>query len=302
MNAIVQHESPRLPAMQSGGSVRPIIPQSMEDAYRLAKAVCMAGMAPKGLDTPEKAMIAIMQGMEVGMTPMASLQRIAVVNGRPTIWGDGAMALVRGSGLCEYVREKIDGRDDARAAICTVKRRGEAEEVSRRFSVADAKKASLWGKQGPWQQYPERMLQMRARAFALRDVFADVLGGMYLREELEDTAPREPRDVTPMRPPSPVPPSPQLAPPRAVQPDPAAIVPETGEDTTALQDGEPMDTAAYFEELETALAGAMDGETVEEVWANLDPEGTFDGDDINLDIAWKIKTRRLAQISPLNAG
>ena len=48
-----------------------------------------------------------------------------------------------------------------------------------------AKRAGLWGKQGPWQQFPDRMMQMRARGFTLRDGFADVLGGLYLREELE---------------------------------------------------------------------------------------------------------------------
>jgi hypothetical protein len=202
--------------LQSGGAVRAIVPTTMEEAYRLAKAVCMAGMAPKGLDTPEKAMIAIMQGMEVGLTPMASLQRIAVVNGRPTIWGDGAIGLVRGSGLCEYVRETIEGDGDKRVAVCVVKRKGEAEPVTRRFSVDDAKRAGLWGKAGPWQQFPERMLSMRARAFALRDVFADVLGGMYLREEIEEDRPR----ASPPSPP-PVAAIPQVPPAPVIEHDPA---------------------------------------------------------------------------------
>jgi len=158
----------------------------MDEAYRLAKAVCMASMAPRGLDTPEKAMVAIMHGLELGLTPMAALQRIAVVNGRPTIWGDGAVALVRASGLCEYINETMSGAGDARIAICKAKRKGEADPIARTFSVADAKKAGLWGKQGPWTQYPDRMLAMRARAFCLRDGFADVLGGLYLREELDD--------------------------------------------------------------------------------------------------------------------
>ena len=42
------------------------------------------------------------------------------------------------------------------------------------------------GKQGPWTQHPKRMRQMRARAFALRDVFPDVLCGMPVAEELQD--------------------------------------------------------------------------------------------------------------------
>ena len=168
---IAVQDMPR-PALAAGHRPTAIVPTDMESCFRLAKAVCMAGMAPKGLDTPEKAMVAIMHGLEVGLTPMAALQRIAVVNGRPTIWGDGAIGLVRGSGLCEYVKEWTEGEGDKRTAYCEAKRRGEQSPIARTFSVADAKKAGLWGKAGPWQQYPDRMLQMRARAFALREPFS----------------------------------------------------------------------------------------------------------------------------------
>lgn len=216
----------QLPAVQepknniiAGGKPLAIVPQSMDDAYRLAKAICMAQMAPKGLDTPERCMVAIMHGLEIGLTPMSALQRIAVVNGRPVIWGDGAMGLVRGSGLCEFVRERMDGAGDSRVAICEAKRRGEPEPITRTFAVADAKKAGLWGKQGPWQQYPDRMLQMRARAFALRDGFADVLGGLYIREEIDD-AHQEPRDVTPKPPAPPAPPPPPEELPPAAEASP----------------------------------------------------------------------------------
>ena len=56
----------------------------------------------------------------------------------------------------------------------------------RKFSVADAKKAHLWGRRGPWENYPERMLQMRARGFALRDSFPDALKGVITVEEAQD--------------------------------------------------------------------------------------------------------------------
>lgn len=172
---------PRL-APRAGTRPQAIIPQTMDDAYRLAKAVCLSGLAPKGLDKPEACMVAILHGLEIGLAPMTALQRIAVVNGRPTIWGDAAIGLVRASGLAEYVQERTEGE----TAICEAKRRGEPEPIVRTFSVADAKQAGLWGKSGPWTQYSKRMLQMRARAFALRDGFADVLGGLYLKEELDD--------------------------------------------------------------------------------------------------------------------
>ena len=85
------------------------------------------------------------------------------------------------------------GEGDSRMAVCAVTR-PDGTVCERRFSVADAKNAGLWGKQGPWKQYPDRMLAMRARGFAARDGAADVLGGLYLSEELQDT-PAEPRDI-----------------------------------------------------------------------------------------------------------
>ena len=174
--------APRLPLR-----TKAIVPGTLDEALSFARAVVAARMAPAGFDTAEACMIAILHGMEVGLTPLSALQRIAVIGGRPTIWGDGAMALVRASGLAASIDERIEGNGPSDwVAVCTVRRRGDPHAVERRFSVEDAKRARLWGKAGPWSDYPQRMLQMRARAFALRDVFADVLGGLYLREEIED--------------------------------------------------------------------------------------------------------------------
>ena len=127
MSNVVQVD-PR-PQLASGARPAAIVPQTMDEAYRMAKAVCMAGMAPKGMDTPEKAMIAIMRGLEIGLTPFQALDRITVINGRPTLWGDGAIGLVRGSGLCEWIKERIEGQGDNRVAVCEAKRKSDPEVI-----------------------------------------------------------------------------------------------------------------------------------------------------------------------------
>jgi hypothetical protein len=131
-------------------------------------------------------MLAIQHGSEVGLSPMQSLQSIAVINGRPCVWGDAAIALVKASPVCEFVWETVEGDGDQMVAMCQAKRRGYEKATTVTFSVADAKKAGLWGKTGPWQQYPKRMLQLRARGFALRDAFPDVLRGLITAEEAQD--------------------------------------------------------------------------------------------------------------------
>ena len=160
---------------------------TFDDAFRFAKVVASTEFAPKDFrGKPEACMLAIQAGSEVGLSPMQSLQSIAVINGRPSIWGDAAMALVQASPVCEYVREFVEGEGDNLVAVCEAKRRGYPAPTVVRFSVADAKKAGLWGKSGPWQQYPARMLALRARGFALRNAFADALRGLITAEEAQD--------------------------------------------------------------------------------------------------------------------
>ena len=160
---------------------------SFDDAFRFATMVAKSEFAPKDFrGKPESCLLAIQHGSEIGLSPMQSLQNIACINGRPAIWGDAALALCLASPVCDGIHETIEGDGDNMTAVCQTSRKGKDANVVARFSVADAKKAGLWGKQGPWTQYPKRMLQLRARGFALRDAFPDVLKGLVTAEEAQD--------------------------------------------------------------------------------------------------------------------
>ena len=188
MGEVAKIEQPRKAALTTGGAVAAMVPTTIESAWRLSEVIAASGMAPKSYGTdPNKIMVGILAGMEVGFTPFAALQSIAVINGNPQVWGDGALALVQASGLLDDIEET----DDGSRATCTVKRAGKSPVV-RTFDMDDAKRAGLAGKAGPWTQYPKRMRQMRARAFALRDCFPDVLKGLRIAEEVGDY-----QDITP---------------------------------------------------------------------------------------------------------
>ncbi len=162
-----------------------LLPNSLGEAMQLAELIAKSDFAPKDYkDKPGNIMLAIQMGADVGLKPMQALQNIAVINGRPSIWGDAALALAYE--VLERFHETIEGDGDRRTAVCVVRRTGWPDDIRRTFSVADAKKANLWGKAGPWQTYPDRMLQMRARGFALRDAAADRLMGLILAEEADD--------------------------------------------------------------------------------------------------------------------
>lgn len=160
---------------------------TMADALAFAEMVAQTEFAPKDFrGKPAACLMAIQHGSEIGLSKMQSLQSIAVVNGRPTIYGDAALAVCQSSAVCEWVTESVDGDGDRMVATCSAQRRGYPAPITSTFSVADAKAAGLWGKQGPWSQYPKRMLAMRARGFALRNAFADVLRGLVTAEEAQD--------------------------------------------------------------------------------------------------------------------
>lgn len=194
--------------------------RDFESLWRFSVAVAGSGLAPKGIQSKEGIFVAIQMGLEVGMTPMAALQNIAVINGRPSIWGDAQLAIVRATSelaafeecetnndldpifreLCleddptkrkalriqiAKAQSKLNRTADDFGVTVFIHRRS-YEPAFSRFTVADAKLAGLWGKDGPWKQYSARMLKNRARSFGLRDNFGDALKGMRSAEEAQD--------------------------------------------------------------------------------------------------------------------
>lgn len=204
----------------AGAPVRGIIPSDFDGAARIARAAVMAGFrplsTPYGKEDPTQdeqeaaAVMIIMSGLELGLPPTQALEVIAIINGRRCVYGDGIPALLWSNGF--KLREKIEGTGDDRVASCTVVR-PDGEEITRTFSVSQAKKARLWdtrdeipkyngGKKpndSPWYKYDERMLQMRARGWASRDGAPDVLRGLRVAEEERDHE-RQMRDITPANP------------------------------------------------------------------------------------------------------
>lgn len=170
---------------------------SIEDMWKFANYVIASKLAPKGIDKPESVVVILQMGFELGLPPMQSLQNIAVINGRPAVWGDAVPGLVEASGKQEYgYPTKVGecGKDgkcpDDYGYKYTTKRKGR-DEYSYTFTVADARTAKLWGKTSKdgvastWVLHPSRMLLNRARTFCLRDVYADVLKGLITIDEAE---------------------------------------------------------------------------------------------------------------------
>ncbi len=154
---------------------------------KLAGQLASSELVPKVFrNKPQDLFICWAWGYQVGMSPEQAMQCIAVINGKPCMWGDEMLALVMShKDFEDIIEEPIMKDDTVFGYTCSVKRKGRKEKVNK-FDLNDAKRAGLLAKGGVWNQYPERMLKLRARGFSLRDAFPDALKGIKSREEVED--------------------------------------------------------------------------------------------------------------------
>lgn len=180
-------KKPKPPEIEIDAGTGRLMPKTVSELWRLADAYAFRDCLPAGVRSREQMFLILSTGSEIGLNVTMAIRCIFInpKSNRCTIYGDAVPGLIMRSGLCTAFNETFEGEGDTLRAICEVERKGVKGSAVATFSVEDANRAGLWGKSGPWTQYPRRMLQMRARAFACRDRFADVLGGLSLAEELD---------------------------------------------------------------------------------------------------------------------
>lgn len=157
---------------------------ALEYVEKLGQMIARSHFFPAYTDKAEDAAMAILYGQSLGMSWGHSLLNIAVIKGRPTVWGDAMLSLCKVAPDYEYCHEKFD--PDTMTATCEAKRKNE-DPSHKTFSKEDAIRAALWDRTPSWVSYPQRMLQMRARSWALRDTFPHILHGVYCTEEMMNT-------------------------------------------------------------------------------------------------------------------
>ena len=171
--------------------------RSMEDAFRFATAVYKSGLAPTAYRSAEAVLVVMQTGMELGMSPMQAIRNMwPGPDGRPNEYVESSWARVLASGLVESWTAECDGDK----ATVTIRRKGMAEPIVSVYTMDDAKKAGLVKAGSNWEKYSKRMLLARARGFALKDGFADVLKGLSIaetRDEFYSGAPERAKVVEP---------------------------------------------------------------------------------------------------------
>jgi hypothetical protein len=158
--------------------------EKYEIAKRIAHTLAHSNLVPDAyLGRPNDVFVAINMGAELGMEPFQAIQSIAVIDGKPCLYGDGLIGVVRASPKCKWIQESIS--EDGLSATCITQRDGDPEPISATYSMDNAIQAGINNKFN-WKKHPQRMLQMRARAYCLRDAYPDLLKGLGVVEERQD--------------------------------------------------------------------------------------------------------------------
>jgi len=173
-----------LPAqVDPGGQLSAVLgPPSAADWNAMQECVAQisrSALIPASLrGKPADILVILLTGRELQIGPMQALQKVYVINGRPTMSAELMGALVLRAGHELVIHDFNDGcRVEAR-------RRGSDKTSEFQFTVADAKAAGLLNKD-TWKQYQRAMLRARAISSACRAMFPDVLMGVsYVPEEM----------------------------------------------------------------------------------------------------------------------
>ena len=153
-------------------------------AKRIAHTLAQSNLVPDAYrGRPNDVFVAINMGSELGMEPFQAIQSIAVIEGKPCLYGDGLIGVVRASPKCLWIEESISS--DGSSATCRTQREGDPNPIEASYSMDDAVQAGISTKFN-WKKHPKRMLQMRARAYCLRDAYPDLLKGLGVVEERQD--------------------------------------------------------------------------------------------------------------------
>lgn len=290
-------------SMRTGNHVAAIVPTTISEIWQVAKGVVASGLAPKSLgsgdDKVSAVAITIMAGMELGLKPMVALRSFTVINGKPALYGDGLINVVRGSGKVKKLQTGCDERDGKLVGWCHAIRLDTGEENRVEFSQDDAIQAGLWSpdkfirkevwgetrgqkvwkddvpNDAPWHRFPKRMLAWRAAGYCLRELFGDVLGGIRDEFEEREIAEASFEEV------------PQASATRSQPPAP----PPEEEDATDI---DPFDPQAFVESVIKMVTDAQDEETLIAEWEAVGIDAALLEHGDLLDEVYEVRAKRLA--------
>jgi hypothetical protein len=158
---------------------------SLPDMVRYANELANANLLPgQYRRQPANVLYAMEYGRTLGITPLAAITGIHVIEGKPSASAALISGLVRQAG--HKLRVRVETGQGGPRAIATIHRADDPEfEFRAEWDMQRARDAGLAGKD-VWRKYPQAMLKARAITEVARDACEEVLFGLhYTPEELD---------------------------------------------------------------------------------------------------------------------
>lgn len=166
-----------------------LAPEAVQARMQYAQALAASNLLPDAYKRqPANVLLAIEMGQALGLKPIAAINGISVIKGRPTLSADLMATVVRNAGHKLRIQEK------GMAVKATLIRGDDPDfEFTVIWDEAKARQAGLWGSKGPWSQYPQQMLRSRAITEVCRQGASECLyGAIYSPEELQSVHAQQP--------------------------------------------------------------------------------------------------------------
>ena len=186
--SIQENQLNEVMAKPTGGFI-----ESFRESYKLASVFAKSSLVPQQYQgKTEDCAIAVDMAERMGVTPLMVMQNLYVVKGKPSWSGQACMSFIKAKyGDAEPIYTGQRGTDTRGCFVRVTKPDGEVIEGAE-VTIGMAK-AEGWTSNKKWINMPELMLAYRAAAFFARVYCPEILMGVQVEGEVEDSERPQPQ-------------------------------------------------------------------------------------------------------------
>lgn len=158
-------------------------------AYQMAKGLSESTLVPMQFQkNPANCLIALEQSNRLGISPIAVMQNLYIVQGRPSFSSSFIIALINSSKKYDMELQFDEEEKEGKPYACTCWTELNGRRVSGIKITMDMADKEGWLKKNgsKWQTIPQVMLRYRAASFFARMNCPELSIGLYSKEELDD--------------------------------------------------------------------------------------------------------------------
>lgn len=161
-------------------------------AFQMAKGLSESTLVPMQFQkNPANCLIALEQSNRLNISPMAVMQNLYIVQGKPSFSSSFIIGLINASGKYDMELQFDEEEKDGKPYACTCWTKKDGRKVTGIKITMDMAEKEGWSKKNgsKWITVPQVMLRYRAASFFARMNCPELSIGLYSKEELDDFTP-----------------------------------------------------------------------------------------------------------------